>query len=209
LLEVMQADFDARDLAWARQLGHVLLDEFHDAVEGGFFFTSHDHERLIHRPKPGPDNATPSGNAVAALALNRLAFLTGETRFSEAARGTIALYWPHIERQAAAFGTMLGALEEQLTPPRTVFVTGPSESFAPWREALDATYLPTTLVLFMDRTEGVPEAVAKPVGKKVNAYLCEGVTCLPPIASAAELREKLQSPTIANSQPAPTNRSPS
>jgi len=76
LLEVMQAQFDPRDLEWATKLGRVLLDEFHDPVQGGFFFTSHDHETLIHRPKPGPDNATPSGNAVAALALNRLSFLT-------------------------------------------------------------------------------------------------------------------------------------
>jgi cytochrome c551/c552 len=101
LLEVMQADFDARDLAWAEEIGHVLLDQFYDAAEGGFFFTSHQHEQLIHRPKPGPDNATPSGNAVAAWALQRLAFLTGETRFSDAAAATIALFWPQLQRQPA------------------------------------------------------------------------------------------------------------
>jgi uncharacterized protein YyaL (SSP411 family) len=78
LLEMLQADFDARDLAWAGEIGEVLMEKFHDAAAGGFFFTSHAHERLIHRPKPGPDNATPSGNAVAAWALNRLSFFTGE-----------------------------------------------------------------------------------------------------------------------------------
>ncbi len=59
----------AQDYAWARELADVLLDAFEDPAHGGFFFTSHDHERLIHRPKPGHDNATPSGNGVAAQAL--------------------------------------------------------------------------------------------------------------------------------------------
>jgi len=200
----MQAQFDPRDLEWATKLVRVLLDEFHDLVQGGFFFTSHDHETLIHRPKPGPDNATPSGNAVAALALNRLSFLTGETKFSEAAAGTVALFWPNIERQAAAFGTMLSALEEQITPTRTLIVTGPADRFAAWHELLDAAYMPTTLVLFMDSTEGVPPVLAKPVGAEVNAYICEGVTCLAPIRSPDELREKA---TIPPFQPAP-DRSP-
>src|SRR5258706_5196176 len=205
LLEVMQADFDPRDLEWAAELGRVLLDEFLDPVNGGFYFTSHGHETLIHRPKPGPDNATPSGNAVGALALNRLSFLTGETKFSGAAAGTLAVFWPHLERQSAAFGTMLAALEEQVTPTRTIIVTGPRGAFGPWHELLDAAYLPTTLVLFMDSTKDVPPALAKPVGTEVNAYLCEGATCLAPIRSPGALAEKL---TIPAFQPAPTNRSP-
>jgi len=204
LIEVMQADFAARDLAWAREIADVLLDDFRDDVNGGFFFTSHDHEQLIHRPKPGPDNATPSGNAVAALSLNRLSFLTGEPRYAEAARGTLSLFWPSIERQAAAFGTMLAALEEQVTPPRTIIVTGPRGATAPWHDLLDRAYLPTTIVLFIDSIEGLPEAIAKPLGARVNAYVCEGVTCLPPIESPEELRAALDLPTIAPS-PATNN----
>ena len=208
LLEMLQARFDPRHLEWADRLGHVLLDRFMDPVDGGFFFTSHDHEQLIHRPKPGPDNATPSGNAMAALALNRLSFLTGETRFAEASRGTIALFWPQIERQAAAFGTMLAALEEQLTPPRTIIVTGPPEGFGPWREVLDRTYLPTSIVLYIASTDGLPEPLRKPVSGEVQAYVCEGATCLAPIASPGELRESLRLSTIAPSQSTPAHRSP-
>jgi uncharacterized protein YyaL (SSP411 family) len=191
LIEVMQAQFDARDLRWAREIADVLLREFLDEVNGGFFFTSHGHEQLIHRPKPGPDNATPSGNAVAALALNRLSFLTGDMRYAQAARGTLALFWPQLERQAAAYGTMLAALEEELTPPRTIIVTGPREGFAPWHDVLDAAYLPSSMVLFLDSVDGLPGAIAKPVGERVNAYVCEGVTCLAPIDDAGKLREAL------------------
>jgi cytochrome c551/c552 len=125
LIEVMQADFAARDLAWAREIADVLLDEFRDDGERRLLLHLA-RPRAAHPPaEAGPDNATPSGNAVAALSLNRLSFLTGEPRYAEAARGTLSLFWPSIERQAAAFGTMLAALEEQVTPPRTIIVTGP------------------------------------------------------------------------------------
>ena len=68
MLELMQERFDAADLEFARKLADALLEQFEDAEAGGFFFTSHDHEQLIQRPKPPHDNATPSGNAVAAWA---------------------------------------------------------------------------------------------------------------------------------------------
>ncbi|MFZ2525627.1 MAG: thioredoxin domain-containing protein, partial [Candidatus Ferrigenium altingense] len=64
LLELLQAEFRPADLEFARALADVLLEQFEDTQEGGFFFTSHDHEKLIHRPKPGHDNATPSGNGI-------------------------------------------------------------------------------------------------------------------------------------------------
>jgi hypothetical protein len=200
LLEMLQADFSAQDLEWAEELGDVLMERFHDAEQGGFFFTSHGHESLIQRPKPGPDNATPSGNAVAALALHRLAFLTGESRYSDAAAGTIALFWPQLQRQPSAFGTLLAALEEQLAPPRTLIVTGANAEFGPWRKALDPEYLPTTLTLFIPAgATPLPPPLAKPASDKVNAWLCEGVTCLPPIASVDKLRQALVLPTIAPS----------
>ena len=193
LLEVLQADFDARDLAWAEEVGDVLMAKFHDAREGGFFFTAHDHEELIHRPKPGPDNATPSGNAVAAWALHRLAFVTGETRFSEAAAGTVALFWPQLERQPSAFGTMLAALEEQLRPPRTIILTGSGEPFEPWHALLDAAYLPATMTLFVGSpAQPLTPPLDKPVADHVSAWVCEGATCLAPIRSPKDLRDRLQ-----------------
>jgi uncharacterized protein YyaL (SSP411 family) len=187
LLEAMQASHEPGDLEWATQLGDVLLGKFEDTQDGGFFFTAHDHETLIHRPKPGHDNATPSGNGVAAFALNRLAYLTGEMRFRDAAERTLALYAPQIARHPAGFGSLIATLEETLVPPRLVKLSGPVEALAPWKAMLDAVYMPTTMVLSQNSASSV------------NALVCEGVTCLPPITSEAALRETLKIPTIASS----------
>ena len=150
-----------------------------------------------------------SGNAVAAWALNRLAFITGETRFAEAASGTVALFWPQIERQPSAFGTLLAALEEQLQPPRTIILTGSGERFAPWHELLDAAYLPTTMTLFVGApSPPLPPPLEKPASDQVNAWVCEGVTCLPPIRSPRQLRDRLQLRRIAPSTRTDLPRSP-
>jgi len=209
LLEMMQARFDARDLAWAREIAAVLMEKFHDREAGGFFFTAHDHEQLIHRPKPGPDNATPSGNAVAALALNRLAFLVGDARLSEAAADTIALFWGGLERQPEAFGTLLAALAEQLEPPRTVIVRGAEGELAPWRDMLGSAYLPSTLALFIPASAApLPEILAKPVAHEAAAWLCEGFTCLPEIRDREELRRALRLERIPDPHTAATPRTP-
>jgi uncharacterized protein YyaL (SSP411 family) len=202
LLEGMQARFEPGDLEWATELGDTLLGHFMDREAGGFFFTAHDHESLIHRPKPGPDNATPSGNGVAAVALHRLAFITGETRFSDAAAQAVAHFWLQVESQPMGFGTLLAALEEQLVPPRTLIVAGARDAFAPWRDLLDKAYLPTTITLFIPAgTTPLPPTLAKPASDKVAAWVCEGVTCLLPLDTPAKLRESLDLPTIA---PSPT-----
>jgi uncharacterized protein YyaL (SSP411 family) len=209
LLDVMQAQFRAEDLAWASEIGKALMERFHDPAEGGFFFTANDHEPLIVRPKPGPDNATPSGNAVAAWALNRLTFLTDEMRFTEAARDTIGLFMPQLSRMPSAFGTMLAALEEQLDPPDTLILRGARDRFGPWREMLDPAYLPTTTVLFVpSEAAGLPPPLAKPATEAVDAWLCEGAMCRAPILDPVQLRNELGLAKIdVSAKAAPPHRS--
>jgi len=174
---------------------------------GGFFFTSHGHEQLIHRPKPGPDNATPSGNGVAAWALNRLSFLTGEARFAAPVEGTIGLFWPQVERHPSGFGSLLMALEEQLEPPRTVIMCGAARALASWRDVLDPAFAPRTLALYIPAaTPGLPPVLAKPASEEVNAWVCEGVTCLPPIVSRDQLRGTLE---LSKMPPSPIATPPS
>src|SRR2546426_3394424 len=67
LIELLQAEFDPGTLAFGEDLAEVLLEQFEDEENGGFFFTNHDHERLIPRPQPRYDNPTPSGNGMAGL----------------------------------------------------------------------------------------------------------------------------------------------
>ena len=92
--------------------------------DGGFFFTSHDHERLFHRTKPGHDNATPSGNGVAAAALIALGHLCAEPRYVEAAERALRLFAPALAHSPGGYASLLAALEEARVPPTTVLLAG-------------------------------------------------------------------------------------
>ena len=113
-------EWRSEDLGFARDLADALLDKFEDAHTGGFAFTSHDHEELILRPKPGYDNATPSGNGVAAFALQRLGHLVSDARYLTSAERTLRLFQRTMQNQPNAFSTLVAALDENLSPPRVV-----------------------------------------------------------------------------------------
>ena len=193
LIEMMQADFRSDDLQFARELGDVLLDQFEDSLHGGFFFTSHDHEQLIQRPKPGVDNATPSGNGVAAFALQRLLHLTDDFRYAKASQKTIACFFDQMEDHPSGFGSLLMALEEQLLPPRIVILAGPVNGLAAVQAVLVNNYLPTTMVFgIANGTDSLPLPLTRPTTKEVNGYICQGVTCLAPMTDTQELLETLK-----------------
>jgi len=198
LLELMQTEFRAEDLDFAREIAELLLAQFEDRDHGGFYFVSHDHEKLIHRPKPGPDNATPSGNGVAAFALQRFGHLIGEPRYLAAAERTLKLFYPALERQPSAYASLATALEEWLEPPQTVIMRGPERELSEWQKAFNASYRPDTLALAIpSAVRDLPATLAKPVPSKgsgqavVNAWVCRGVTCLPPIGDRGEFERAL------------------
>ncbi|HEY5900192.1 MAG TPA: thioredoxin domain-containing protein, partial [Burkholderiales bacterium] len=157
LLELLEAEFSLDELRFASQLADVLVEEFEDASLGGFFFTGKSHERLFHRPKPGHDNATPSGNGVAAWALNRLAMMTGEARYGTTAQRTLSLFYPVMRERPGGFAALGIALREQLRPANTVILRGRPPGLRDWAKALGGEYLPDTMVFAIpDACEGLP-----------------------------------------------------
>jgi len=194
MLEMLQAEFRKPDLEFTTGVADALLEYFEDRSAGGFFFTSHDHEQLILRPKPGHDNATPSGNGVAALALTRLGHLLGETRYLRAAEATVRLFYPAMAQHPAGFATLCTALAEVLEPTQTVVLRGPRQPLREWQQALSRLYLPDTLTVALDSAaEALPGPLDKPAGAAVNAYLCRGVNCLAPVRDLDELLGNLRS----------------
>jgi hypothetical protein len=192
LIELLQADYRQEDLAFAMQIADALLEHFEDREAGGFYFTSHDHEALIQRPKSGFDSAMPSGNGVAAVALQRLGHLLGEVRYLEAARRTLDCFWPQMQRQAGGFSTLLVALEEALTPPTILILRGPEAEVGDWRRRLAGRSGNTLLLALPNATTGLHPALAKPESPHVNAWVCRGVNCLKPTADFDELLGHLQ-----------------
>jgi len=193
LIELMQTRFRAEDYAWAQALADVLLAQFEDGARGGFFFTSHDHERLIHRPKPGHDNATPSGNGVAAQALIAFGHLAAAPRYVEAGERTVRLFAGSLAQSPGGYATLLAALEDVLAPPTSVLLAGDPVACAAWQDALEREYRPATRILGLAGVATVPPGLTKGVAPRggAAAWVCRGTHCLPPIARLPDLQRTL------------------
>ena len=191
-IELLQAQFDAKVLAFAVQLADAMLARFQDQESGAFFFTSHDHEQLFARLRPTPDNDKPSGNGWATLSLVRLGHITGDSRYALAAERALRCLWPVIEQHPGAHASLLMAAEEYLEPTRVVVLRGERSALADWQRDLARRYLAASVVLAVpDDETSLPEVLDKPLRPTVNAWVCEGVSCLAPIDSIEALRSTI------------------
>ena len=189
LLETLQGGYREVDMAWARELADALLAHFEDADAGGFFFTSHDHETLLSRPKPGYDNATPSGNGVAAFALQRLGHLLGEARYLDASARCLRLFHAHLIQQPIAYPTLLAVLDETLLPPRVILLRGPAAALREWVAALTPKLGARDLLLALPNGLRLPDVLARPEADRPTAWVCSGTACQAPVSDLAAVLE--------------------
>ncbi len=123
LLALYEATFDERWFEIARALMDRVLGHFADPA-GGFFDTADDHERLVTRPKDVQDNAVPSGNAMAARVLLRLAAWTGVGTYRDAAEAAMRTVVPYVVRYATGFAQWLSAMDLAVAPAIEVAIVG-------------------------------------------------------------------------------------
>ncbi|RZU99145.1 thioredoxin domain-containing protein [Spiribacter vilamensis] len=191
LIELQQARWSDARTQWAQTLADTLLTRFEDGDAGGFYFTAHDHEALIQRPRTWADDALPAGNGVAALSLNRLGHWLGEPRYLAAAERTLAAAADSIDQAPAAHCSLLDALDEQLDPPQLVVIRGDEATRADLREVAEGGLQPQRLIF----TPSPAQATAAAPVEGTGAWVCPGRTCLPRATSAAELRDRLNTLT--------------
>jgi len=194
LLELLQARWDTGHLVFAQQIAELLLEHFEDKEDGGFWFTANDHEELIHRSKSLADEAVPSGNGIAAFALQRLGFLLGETRYLDSAERTLRAAWRAIDEYPHGHVSLLAALEEYLEHPEIVVIRGDDNEISRWRDSAAKVYAPRRLVFAIGRDESdLPGALADraPVAGETVAYRCLGTHCEMPVTTWEALAGQL------------------
>ena len=197
VLSLLSAHWRDDDLDFAAFLGDELLERFQDPETGAFFFTAHDHEKLIHRPKPTADDAMPPGNGIAARALLGLGHLLGEPRYLDAAERTVDWARGFIAQHAASHCTLVTALEEYRDPAELVIVRGQRSALGEWLAAARAGYRPARVVYGIpDDAKRLPaylpvRLVSEQAGSPITAYLCNGLQCSAPITEFAEFHKAL------------------
>jgi uncharacterized protein YyaL (SSP411 family) len=194
LLVLYEATFEERWFTAARGFADTIVERFVDTERGGFFSTADDHEKLIARRKDLEDSPIPSGGSSAALGLLRLAALTGEQRYDDAATGQLALLHEVAVRHPTAFGHLLQAIDLHLAPRREVALAGDPQGVAALAAVVREARRPH-LVLAGGPGDGrtaVPLMEQRtPVDGRAAAYVCERFACRRPVTDADELRALL------------------
>ena len=135
LLDLYETGLERHDLEESSRLARATISRFEDPERGGFFFTSHDHETPIARPRSLRDSALPSGAGVAAETLLRLASHLDDRTFREAAIRALGACRPALERAPSAFASHLAAADLAEGPAPEIATAGDPESGEARRDA--------------------------------------------------------------------------
>jgi uncharacterized protein YyaL (SSP411 family) len=194
-LALYEATFDPRWFAESVTLADAILSRF-GAEDGGFYSTSSDHEQLVVRRRDIEDAPIPSGSSSAAVGLLRLAALTGEARYSEAAVSHLRLVAPFLGRHPQAFSHALLALDLVVRPGREVALAGDDVSAlaAVVRERLRPGVVVAAPGPSGSSSAALPPLMEgrTPVDGAPAAYVCEHFACQLPVTEADALRELLE-----------------
>jgi len=200
-IELHQATLDPGRLRLAVRVTDAMIERFHDAGRGGFYFSPAGSEDLLVRRREAYDGAIPSGNSVAMYNLARLARLTGRPRYEELAHEVAAAFSRQVAAHPSAFTFLLIALDLLLGPSEELVIAG--EPGSPDTEALLRVawsgYHPNRTVLLRppgeageDLGEMAPFTAAMGLEEgRATAYLCHGFVCERPVTDPAELKALL------------------
>jgi uncharacterized protein YyaL (SSP411 family) len=203
LLALYQATLDPRWLDAALDQTNRILAEFSDDAQLGFFDTSTAHERLIARPRELQDGATPSGNAVAAHVLLKVAAMTADEGLSGRIFRLVESMSRPMTEQPLGFGRWLAVADALVGPIREIALAGSptDEAVGEFAGVVARRYEPNSVLGLADPAQ--PDLIERIAflqyrpqrGGAVTAYLCEHHTCLPPVTDPAALNQLLDEGT--------------
>ena len=187
LLDLYEADFDPGWLDRAMALQAVLDAHFWDEARGGYFLSADDAEPLLAREKPAYDGALPSGNAVAAGNLLRLAEFTTRPEYRTRAEACFATFAAQLRGRPASVPRLLSALDFALDRPKEIAIVkaAPHDDVEPFLARLRGAFLPNRVLAVVTQGEDsgahqrlIPWLEAKiAIGGQVTAYVCERHVC--------------------------------
>jgi uncharacterized protein len=200
LVTLYEATFEPRWIEAALDLARVMIDQFWDEKEGGFFYTGRDHEALIVRTKDPQDNATPSGNSMAMTALLRLTKLTGRAELLQKAEAGLKHFAGLMSSHPMAAGQMLIALDFYLGPVQEFAVVGDPKAEETQRavRAIRSGFRPNKVVAMKSSTARLPDQekilpllAGKESTGAVTTFICQNFACQKPLIGPEMVEETL------------------
>ena len=201
LLELYETTFSHEYLQKALDLNRVLMSDFWDEKNGGFYFTSKHAEPLLVRQKEVYDGAIPSGNSVAFGNLVQLAHLTGNEQFNNKASQVVKAFSPMIKQNPTAYTYFLIGVDFILGPTYEVIIIGNPDKDDTKKilSALRQNYLPRKVVIFRSagkKGQDIDRIInfnlsSEKTTEKATAYICKDYICISPTTDIQKMLKLL------------------
>jgi uncharacterized protein YyaL (SSP411 family) len=186
LLTLYQSDPDPHWFQASLGMLEQVIAHFSD-LSGGYYDTPADHEALLYRPKDLQDNATPSGNALAAVLLLQLSTYQGRPDWRKQAEDMLSANLGRMLRYPTGFAQWLCAADFALGPLHEIAILGDPAN--PKTQALLLplwqSYRPHLLLAAAPYPppDGSPALLEnRPLlNDRPTAYVCQGFVCRQPV----------------------------
>ncbi len=192
LLELYEATFLTKYLSQALDLMNIMVEDFWDDKNGGFFLGSDQSEKLIVRSKTAYDGAIPSGNSVAVMNMVKLTRITGNTKWAELAEKTMRAFSEDVNRMPTGYTLMLTGFMFDTQNSKEIVIVGDSRNrnTIKFLHTIRTSYAPHKVLLFKDTSvsENRLEQLANwtstqnSINGKPTAYVCKNFACNQPTA---------------------------
>ena len=187
LLELYEATFNVTYLTEAVQLSNIMVDEFWDITNGGFFLGSESSEKLIVRAKTGYDGAMPSGNSVAAMNCSKLNRITGETKWAEITDKIFMTFSNEIQKTPSGYASMVNSFLFNIDSPKEIVIVGSSNDDETIKaiKKIKSEYVPSKVIIFKDTDDELNKlsplakwtVTQETIDEKTTYYICQDFAC--------------------------------
>lgn len=201
LLSIYQTNTDPEWFRLAYQFAEYMIEHFL-GEDGLFYDTPDDYENLLIRPRDLQDNATPSGNSLAATALLQMAAYQGDGAMREIAENALRRVQVLAARYPTAFSQWLCAIDLAINPIQEVAILGDlsdmqTRSFV---NTLWSQFRPHTIAAVSDYppSPAGPKLLAnrKLLNDAPTAFICEGLVCKQPLNNIEQFETHLENNTF-------------
>jgi uncharacterized protein YyaL (SSP411 family) len=185
---------DPEMLSMAIQLAETSRKLFYDEKRGGFY-ESVVKDDILLRLKGDHDGAIPTSSSVGMVEFLRLYEITQRQDFLAVAEGTMKAHGEELSLHPSSLSYMLIGIDHYYAEKqRVVIAGGNAEDQNTYLQYFNTQWHPNLTLMSNigdvdDFTKNLPQ-----VDGKTTIYLCEGVTCKPPVTSLEGLKKIMESP---------------
>jgi hypothetical protein len=187
-ITLYEATLDEKWLLNAKQLTDYTFDNFYDANQQFFSFTSHQDGVLITKHFEVEDNVIPASNSVMADALFRLSIYFENSYYEKICQQMVHNIVPTVD-YPSAFSNWLTVLLDFSEQNKELAICG--NNALEYLYTLNQKYLPNIIIAGSTTISKLPFLENRFSDNETLFYLCQNKTCQKPTTDIKEIRQEI------------------